>query len=95
MLTAPRDELEQAVDAAISALTLAAERLPAAEPRGPPLELILVELGQLLRAGEVRWLAKDLEIGMGRVAAKPISDDVDGKMSDVDADPGTTQFFGR
>jgi hypothetical protein len=63
----------------------------------PPLELVLVLVGQLLRAGKIDRLAdhRDLVLQLGERVLHAAADQVDRKVRDVDADPVASKLLRR
>ena len=84
---AVRLEIDMAVDAAIRAALLAAEGNRVDQRHSPPLELVVVLIGQRLRPADVLRRAVDFELDAGEGVAEALLDQRDGEVGHVDADP--------
>jgi len=91
---AVRFEVDDPVDAGIRALLLAAVGYGVDQRHGPPLELILVPLGQVAGAGQVLGRAVNFEGNAGKGVLKALLDQADGQVGDVDPYPLAAQLMG-
>jgi hypothetical protein len=90
-----RAEIDQAVDPAVGALLFSAERLRLNERHGPPLELILVAVGEVARAVDVLRRAMNLEFESGERIFEPAFNQADGKVRYVNSYPLAIELLGR
>ena len=82
-----------AVNAAVGAFLLAAEGDGIDEGDGPPLELVLVLVGEGLGAAEVLGGAVDFVGDAGEGILEALFDEADGEVGDVHADPMAAEFL--
>ena len=86
-LLAVRLEIEIAVDAAIAALLAALVGLRVDHRQRPFLELVFVLFGKLARALDIARHADDIEGHFRKRLGQTTTNETDGEMRDVDADP--------